>query len=136
MSKDNPKTTADPAAPAAAPPREETAEEKAALTGRVKHDERGQAVWEWAVATGAFATDVSDQRLKKLENPGLRLLDDQPTPGHIVKPNPHGTVKGYSPYDSGLLVGKKEAPRKKDLKKLSEWLKLRKQASTNKQDDE
>jgi hypothetical protein len=88
------------------------------------------------VATGAFATDVSDQRLKKLENSNLRLLDDQPTPGHIVKPNPHGTVKGYSPYDSGLLVGKKEAPRKKDLKKLSEWLKLRKQASTNKQDDE
>ncbi len=136
MSKDIPKSTADPAEPGAAPAPEDAAKEKALGSGRVKHDERGHAVWEWSVATGAFATDVSDQRLKKLENSNLRLLDDQPTPGHIVKPNPHGTVKGYSPYDSGLLVGKKEAPRKKDLKKLSEWLKLRKQASTNKQDDE
>ena len=81
------------------------------------------------------SNEPSDDRLKRLENSSLRLLDDQPTPGSIVKPNPHGAIKGYSPYDSGLLVGKKDPPRKKDLKKLSEWLKLRKQASINNQDD-
>ncbi len=126
MSKDTPKTAAEPPKPAA---------EKESRTGRVTHDDRGKAIWEWAVATGAFTTEASDQRMQKLENTNLRLLDDQPTPGNIVKPNVNGTTKGYSPYDSGLLVGKKEGSRKKDLRKLSEWLKLRKQASTNKDDE-
>ncbi len=126
MSKEPPKT-------ANAPPKPES--ETRAASGRVKHDERGKAVWEWSIATGAFATDVTDHRLKKLENSSLRLLDDQPTPGNIVKPNVNGTTKGYSPYDSGILVGKKEAPRKKDLRKLGEWLQLRKQASANKDEE-
>ena len=33
--------------------------------------------------------------------------------------------KGYDPYDSGLLV-KKEWKKKKDLRKLSAWIKTRK----------
>ena len=33
--------------------------------------------------------------------------------------------KGYDPYDSGLLV-KKEWKKKKDLRKLSQWIKARK----------
>jgi len=45
-------------------------------TGRVKFDERGNAVWEWAVGTGAFGREVSTARLKKLENPALSLADD------------------------------------------------------------
>ena len=49
--------------------------------------------------------------------------------------NPLGTKKGYDPYDSGKL-GKPPAPRKKDLRKLSEFLKLKKQAAGNKDDDE
>jgi hypothetical protein len=53
-----------------------------------------------------------------------------------VKPNPHGTVKGYNPYDSGKLGKTAVPPRKKDLKKLSEWLQLKKQAGGNQQDDE
>jgi hypothetical protein len=103
-------------------------------TGRVQFDDRGNAVWEWSIATGAFGREVSTERLQKLENPGLSLAEDAPTPFDQVKPNPLGTVKGYNPYDSGRL-GKAEQPRKKDLKRLSEWLKLKKQA-TDKQDDE
>ena len=104
-------------------------------TGRVKFDERGNAVWEWSVSTGAFGREVSTQRLKKLEHPALSLAEDAPTPLELVKPNPQGTVKGYNPYESGQL-GKKQPPRKKDLKRLSEWLALKKQAATNKDDDE
>jgi hypothetical protein len=99
-------------------------------TGRVQFDDRGNAIWEWSIATGAFGREVSTERLQKLENPGLSLAEDAPTPFNHVKPNPQGTVKGYNPYDSGRL-GKAEPPRKKDLKKLSEWLELKKQASGN-----
>jgi hypothetical protein len=106
-------------------------------TGRVKFDDRGNAIWEWAVSTGSFGTEVSTSRLKKLENQTLSLADDSPTPAPAttVKQNPKGVAHGYSPYDSGVLV-KAQPPRKKDLKRLSEWLQLRKQASNNKTDKE
>ena len=105
-------------------------------SGRVKFDDRGNAVWEWAVTTGSFATDVSTARLKKLENQTLSLADDEPPPAsnNIVKPNPKGAVQGYSPYDSGLLAKTDRAPaKKKDLRRLGEFLKLREQATRNKQ---
>ena len=103
-------------------------------TGRVKFDDRGNAVWEWAVGTGKFGLEVSTARLKKLENPTLSLADDAPTPVETVRANPLGMKKGYNPYDSGKL-GKQQGPRKKDLRRLSEWLKLRKQAGANKDDE-
>ena len=105
-------------------------------TGRVQFDERGNAVWEWSVATGAFGREVSTERLQKLENPGLSLAEDAPTPSQRVKANPMGAVKGYNPYDSGKLGKPPEVPKKKDLKKLSDWLKLKKQAANNDPDSE
>jgi hypothetical protein len=104
-------------------------------TGRVKFDDRGNAVWEWSIATGAFGREVSTERLQKLENPGLSLADDAPTPFETARPNPLGTVKGYNPYDSGKLGKAAEPPRRKDLKRLSEFLKLKKQAINNKDDE-
>lgn len=106
-------------------------------SGRVQFDDRGNAVWEWSVSTGAFGREVSTERLKKLES-GLSLADDAPTPFRDrVKPNPQGVVKGYNPYDSGSLESGKpaEVPRKKDLRKLGEWLKLKKQAARNKDEE-
>jgi hypothetical protein len=105
-------------------------------TGRVQFDERGNAVWEWSVATGAFGREVSTERLQKLENTGLSLAEDAPTPSQRVKANPLGAVKGYNPYDSGKLGKPREVPKKKDLKKLSDWLKLKKQAANNDPDSE
>ncbi|HEX3848691.1 MAG TPA: hypothetical protein VHV81_15005 [Steroidobacteraceae bacterium] len=105
-------------------------------TGRVKFDDRGNAVWEWSVSTGAFARDVSTDRLQKLESNALSLADDAPTPVEGVRANPQGTKKGYDPYDSGKLAKAAAASRKKDLRKLGEWLKLKKQAATNKKGDD
>ena len=105
-------------------------------TGRVTHDDRGNAIWEWAVNTGAVVADSATQRLKKLDNPTLSIAEDAPSPFDAVRKNPLGTVKGYSPYDSGLLEKKKTASRKKDLRRLSEWLKLKKQAESRKPGDE
>ncbi len=127
MSRENPRPTGKPGA--AVSGKASQAEPK--KTGRVQFDDRGNAIWEWSIATGAFGREVSTERLQKLENPGLSLAEDAPTPSfNQVKSNPQGTVKGYNPYDSGRL-GKAEPPRKKDLKKLSEWLELKKQARGN-----
>ena len=134
MSNDKPKTSSPtaPAGPAEPSSKKDAGGEKS--TGRVKFDERGNAVWEWQVETGAFGVEVSTQRLQKLEHPALSIADDAPTPFETVRANPLGTKKGYDPYDSGRL-GKKPPPAKKDLRKLSEWLKLKKQAEGNKDEE-
>src|SRR5947209_79370 len=80
-------------------------------SGRVRFDDRGNAVWEWSVATGEFGREVSTQRLKRLEHPALSIAEDAPTPNDTIQPNPLGTKKGYNPYDSGRL-GKRAVPRK------------------------
>jgi hypothetical protein len=105
-------------------------------TGRVKFDERGNAVWEWAVTTGSFGSNVTTERLQKLDSQ-LSLADEAPPArNELVKENAKGVVQGYSPYDSGLLV-KETAPVKKktDLRRLSEWLKLRNQVNQKKTSD-
>ena len=79
---------------------------------------------------------MSTDRLKKLESDALSLAEDAPTPLDLVQSNPLGTVKGYNPYDSGKLGKTREAPRKTDLRKLGDWLKLKKQAADNKDDEE
>lgn len=132
MSKEPPKP---PSKPDAEPAPKPSAPGKTKTTGRVQFDERGTAVWEWSIATGAFGREVSTQRLQKLEHPALSLADDAPTPYETVRSNPLGTKKGYDPYDSGKLGKRPEAPKKKDLRRLSQFLKLKKQAEGNKDDD-
>jgi hypothetical protein len=129
--KSKPAAQPAPSEPAQPSPKNESGDKS---TGRVKFDERGNAVWEWQVTTGAFGVEVSTQRLQKLEHPALSIADDAPTPFETVRSNPLGTKKGYDPYDSGRL-GKKPPPAKKDLRRLSEWLKLKKQAESNKDEE-
>jgi hypothetical protein len=140
MSIGNSGKPAEPAPPGAGGDSPESAAAEPSETrkrsGRVQFDERGNAVWEWAIKTGKFGQEATNERMRRLENSGLSLADDAPTPFDKVKPNPHGTVKGYDPYDSGKLA-RSDVPKKKtDLRKLSDWLKLKKQASKNNPDDE
>jgi hypothetical protein len=140
VSRDNSKPSDKPDADASgkAPARNEDADVDArsnGRTGRVKFDDRGNAIWEWSIATGAFGREVSEERLQRLEHPALSLADDAPTPLETVRANPLGTKKGYNPYDSGKL-GKPPAPRKTDLRRLSEVIKLKRQAAGNKDDVE
>jgi hypothetical protein len=130
VSKEQPKS---PYKPGALPDAKPAApESKPKTTGRVQFDDRGTAVWEWSISTGAFGREVSTERLQKLEHPALSLADDAPTPYQTVRSNPLGTKKGYDPYDSGKLGKRPEPPKKKDLRRLSEVLMLKKQAAGNK----
>jgi hypothetical protein len=135
VSNDKPKPASDPAPGGPAEPSSRTAGGGEKSSGRVKFDDRGNAIWEWQLGTGSFGGEVSTQTLKKLEHPALSIADDAPSPFESVRANPLGTKKGYDPYDSGRLGKKPGAPQKKDLRRLSEWLKLKKQAAGNKDED-
>ena len=87
--------------------------------GGVRHDSRGNAVWQWAVDSGKHAIDSTSRLLKRLEVPGLKLEGDtsenkQPgASGKAAGSNP--PVKpdrqaGYNPYGgSGGTPGARTA---------------------------
>jgi hypothetical protein len=108
---------------------EEAEHKQQGSSGRVKFDDRGNAVWDWQLSTASLSLETPIARLRKLENPSLSLAEDAPTPFDKVKSNPLGTKKGYNPYDSGKLGKTAAAPKKKDLRRLSDWFKLKKQQS-------
>jgi len=97
------------------------AEEQRLGHGRIEFDELGNAVWVPA------AKNASDEVMRRLlDDPTLAFSNDY-TKGTAkrIEQNQFGLKKGYDPYDSGQLV-KKEWKKKKDLRKLSEWIKSRK----------
>lgn len=97
------------------------AEEQRLGHGRIEFDELGNAVW--VPASGNSSDDVM-RRL--LDDPTLAFSNDYSAGTQKrIQQNQLGVKKGYDPYDSGLLV-KKEWKKKKDLRKLSEWIKSRK----------
>ncbi|MEO8018149.1 MAG: hypothetical protein ABI769_10070 [Pseudomonadota bacterium] len=71
---------------------------RGAPSGRVRHDERGVAVWDWAVASGEFATLSTTRALKKLEVAELKIDDHKPAE---LKLEVSGRDKagGFDPYN-------------------------------------
>jgi hypothetical protein len=51
--------------------------DKPSPAGRVKHDAGGRAIWEWAAETGRNALDSTSRLLKRLDLPGLSIVDDE-----------------------------------------------------------
>jgi len=81
-------------APRPAPPEKPRAAAPGeAGSGRVRHDERGNAVWDIAVATGVFALESTSRLLKRLEAPELRIEDDK----ELKLEDDKGG--GYDPYN-------------------------------------
>jgi hypothetical protein len=81
--------------------------------GRVRHDARGRAIWDWATETGKHALESTSRLLKRLEMPGLSLADDQKDKkktdkdaGMFGGPKENDPLKGgrqsFNPYDSRL----------------------------------
>ena len=88
-------------------------------TGRVAHDERGNAVWKWSqdLEVLPFQFDAST----------LSIADDAPSPVGNITVNKVAVKSGYNPYESGLIL-KKGRAKKRDLKELSRWIEARKLA--------
>lgn len=124
MSRDKSKTEQPPAGdePAAGAPRPSASRPGSPrrapvdtnVTGRVKFDERGNAIWEWAGSN-------DPEQVLSLED--IASVENRKAPPH-----------GQSPYDSKLISRRASEPKSKktDLKRLSESLKLRQQANRKK----
>jgi hypothetical protein len=67
--------------------------------GRVRHDERGVAVWDWAVATGEFATLSATHMLKKLQVEDLKIEDTRGTPKLSLQEAGRDKGGGFDPYN-------------------------------------
>ena len=91
---------------------------KADPAGRVAHDARGHAIWQWAGSATRQALETTSRMLKRLEVPGLKLLDDETA--HNATPEEKARAlkaqrlrEGFSPYESapGPKSGARPAPR-------------------------
>ncbi len=67
--------------------------------GRVVHDARGNAVWDWFKETTRVAVDSTSRLLKKLEVPGLKVEE---TPEEELRlESDRDAGGGYDPYGGG-----------------------------------
>jgi hypothetical protein len=84
----------------AAPP-----DEFAGRSGRIVHDERGNAVWDWIKETSRIAIDSTSRLLKRLEVPELKVEDTQKNNGLSLESD-RDAGGGYNPY-GGSTSGSK-----------------------------
>jgi len=88
--------------------------DKPATAGRVKHDASGRAIWEWAVDTGRHALDSTSRLLKRLDLPGLSLVDDEKEKRKAEEEAQRAEREaGFTPY--GEIDPRPSAQPKKDV---------------------
>jgi hypothetical protein len=98
------KPTAAPTPSAPSASKDEAAPE--ASRGRVVHDSRGNAVWQWVKDTGRHAIESTSALLKKLEVPELKVQDHKDDELRLEDDVDAGG--GYDPY--GTRIGSKKPP--------------------------
>ena len=130
-------------------------------SGRAGVDERGNTVWEWKLETGVYSRDITTQRLKKLDLGDLSIAEtakhQRPSGLSEKGAGSKKPVGGFNPYDSAgentggnpydnarntqrhVQQSSQSAPAARkpmDLKRLEEWLQIRKRLEQQKKDDD
>jgi hypothetical protein len=80
-------------------------------SGKVVHDSRGNAVWQWVKDTGRQAIESTSALLKKLEVPELKVEDPKDDELRLEEDVDKGG--GYDPY--GTRVGSRKPTARKSL---------------------
>lgn len=80
-------------------------------SGKVVHDSRGNAVWQWVKDTGRHAIESTSALLKKLEVPELKIEDHKDSELKLEEDVDKGG--GYDPY--GTRVGTRKPVDRKSL---------------------
>ncbi len=83
--------------PAAAPPAGTPPGGKEAGSGRIVHDERGNAVWDWLKETSRIAIESTSRLLRRLEAPDLKVEGEKDEELRIESDRDSGG--GYDPYN-------------------------------------
>lgn len=104
-------------------------------SGHLAEDDRGNITWQWAndAALHADGEDGRFDRLAALADPELKLAEPGP-PGRPVAEVTEPRT-GYNPYNSGELR-KRTWRKKRDMRRLSEWIALRKRLAARKAADD
>jgi len=69
------------------------------MTGKVVHDERGTAVWDWLKQTGRNAIESTTRLLRKLEAPELKVEQPHEEELRIQPDGGADAGGGYDPYN-------------------------------------
>jgi hypothetical protein len=144
-------------------PRTAPAAEDRKRSGRAGLDDRGNSVWEWQLETGVYSRDITTQRLRKLDLGDLSIAETAKHPQPLGLEEKSGKSErspggGFNPYDSGgaentggnpydnarNTARKTQAPapgvppsrKPMDLKRLEEWLAIKKRIELQQKDDD
>lgn len=91
---ESPRATSERAKPGAVPPQGQT--------GKVVHDERGNAVWDWIKQTGRHAIESTTRMLRKLETPELEVEQAHEEELRIQPDSGTCSGGGYDPYNQPI----------------------------------
>ena len=68
-------------------------------SGKVVHDERGNAVWDWLKQTSRIAIESTSRLLRRLEAPELKVEDTQDNELRLMPDGKTCAGGGYDPYN-------------------------------------
>jgi hypothetical protein len=95
----NPGTPSPPPRAASSTSKPGAAQPPTQPTGKVVHDERGNAVWDWLKETSRIAIESTTRLLRKLESPELKVEDTHEEQLRIMPDHGKCAGGGYDPYN-------------------------------------